>query len=108
VVVLISAFRKIVAKDHDLQRVQENAALAFKQVLEKELLDGIMVTATVAATATNISHTLGRLPLGFIVVDRQAVASGTEGNIVRTAWTDRIITLKTTGTGAVPLTLWIF
>jgi hypothetical protein len=101
-VVLINAFRKIVAKDYDLQRVQENCALAFKQVLEKELLDGVMVTATITNAPTSVSHTLGRQPLGWFIVDKQAT-----GDVWRTAWNDRIITLVS-GAASLPVTIWVF
>ena len=105
---MLFSFRKIVAKDKDLQRVQENIALVMNQLLPKEILDGVLVSAVVKSTASVINHTLGRQPQGWVIVDRSPVPSGIEGNIVRTAWDERSLTLKSTGTGSVTLTIWVF
>lgn len=105
---MLFSFRKIVAKDKDLQRVQENVALVFNQLLSKDIIDGVMVSGVVNGTAVALNHKLGRQPQGWVIVDRSAVPAGTEGNIVRTDWDERSITLKSTGTGSVSLTIWVF
>jgi hypothetical protein len=105
---MLSSFRKIVAKDRDLQRVQENVALVFNQLLPKEILDGVIVSASVKDTSTVVNHTLGRQPQGWLLIDQEAATGGINGVIIRQAWDERSITLINNGTGIVPLTLWIF
>ena len=90
------------SKDHDVQRVQENCALVFKQLLDKQILDGALVTVTVTNAAKGFDHTLGRKPIGWFVVDKQAT-----GDVWRTAWTDRTITLVS-GAASLPCTIWVF
>ena len=108
---MLSSFRKIVSKDSDLQRVQDNVSLVLNQLLPKEILDGVLVRAVVAVTPTVINHGLGRQPLGWLVVDRQPGIGGfvVDAPIVRTAWDERSITLsQPAGAGNVPLTIWVF
>ena len=99
---MISAFRRVISTDYEKQRIQDNVALVLKQISTKEILDGVLVTCTVSSSATTVNHTLGRAPQGWIIVDKLAV-----GDIIRTAWDERTITLVSSA-ASTPITLWVF
>lgn len=71
---MLKSFMKIFTKDQDLMRLQSNVAAAIEQVIRREILDYVIIDATVTATATSFNHGLGRLPVGWIVIDKDAIA----------------------------------
>ena len=108
---MLTAFRRIVASDTSVQRLQENVGLVLRQITRKELIDGVLVSAQITAAGTVVSHTLGRQPIGWFIVDvEQPVGALTGAPIVRTAWNDKSITLVSQGVGLgySPVTLWVF
>ena len=69
---MLTPFRKIFTKDKDLTTVQSMIDNVLKSY-EKVLLDGIVITATFSGVTTlEVEHKLGRLPQGWLVIDKSA------------------------------------
>lgn len=84
--------KKIIAKDEELNRVQDAVKVAYDGLTAVPFTQNQTVTATLpSATNTEIPHSLGRVPNGFIVLDKTAAA-----DIYRVSWTSTVITLRST------------
>lgn len=84
-------------------QIQDAVAAAFKPLFSSQIVDGVLVkNVTLTTTATKVSHTLARTPLGYIVVDLNK-----DARIFRTAWDTNTISLTSTDTGTL-VSLWIF
>lgn len=96
-------FRKLATSNADLSRVQQNVEDVFKQILTSPILDGVLIENVIVGTsATAISHTLERLPRGYIVVSADKAAT-----IYRTTWTPTTVSLVSSA-ATTTLSLWIF
>lgn len=72
---MLENFRKIYFPDNEnLNRVQDNIATAWRRIVADVLLNRITVTADIAATNTTIVHNLGRTPVGYLIISKNANA----------------------------------
>jgi hypothetical protein len=87
--------------------VQERAQSALKVWSDKvsacPLLDGVMtaVVSMAATTAKAINHTLGRVPVGYLLVYQSAA-----GTVHQTASSKTSITME--ASAAMTIKLWVF
>lgn len=65
----------------------------------------VVVTPSVANTEFLVDHGLGRVPVGYIVVDRDAAAHVYSS--LRTTWTSTVLKLKCSGT-SVTIRIMVF
>jgi len=73
---LIEKFTKLRLKDSLLERFQLNLEKFFFQVYDNPFLKGQLIEGVeLTSTAKSITHALGRVPIGFLVLDKNAGAS---------------------------------
>lgn len=65
-------FTKIVTKDADLNRVQDNIFTSLDPVVSKIQLDSNVIQNVILTnlTTVNVPHLLNRIPIGFIVINK--------------------------------------
>lgn len=89
--------------DRLLNAVQDAILLPLRQVLDFEELKGAsLVSLTLTTTPSTISHGLGRRPIGWRVTDKT-----TSGDVYRTAWDERTISLRSAA-GSVTCDVWVW
>lgn len=107
---MLKAFRKIRVSDQVLDSVQTNIANTLSPVLKSLIVDGVLVKGIELINGVNrISHTLGRLPEGWVIVDRNSAA--TVFKTVPTSAANTITdssTISLTSSGAVIVSIWFF
>ena len=107
---MLNAIRKIRVKDKDLEQVQSNISNTIAPVLKSLVVDGVLVKDIVLASGVNrVNHTLGRLPEGWIIVDRNTAA--TVFKTVPTTAANTITdssTISFTSSGTVTVSIWFF
>jgi len=100
------AFRKIRVTDRDLDSVQTNVAQSLTPLLKSAIVDGALVTDILLASGVNrVSHSLGRIPLGWIIVDRDTAA--TVFKSVAPNITDSS-TISFTASAPITISVWFF
>lgn len=97
----MKALAKINFPTQDVQSLQENVAGVLDPLVRIPILDGVQFSAPLVTGSNRLAHPLQRIPLGWITVDRNGVAT-----VYRTAWDSRTITL--TASAAVTLQIWIY
>lgn len=107
---MLKAFRKIRVKEQQLDDVQTNIANTLSPVLKSLIIDGVLVKDIELANGVNrVNHTLGRLPEGWIIVDRNSAA--TVFKTIPTSAANTITdssTISLTSSGAVTVSIWFF
>lgn len=97
--------RKIRVKDAELEAVQTNFAQVMIPVLKSDIIDGVLVTDIVLSTGANrVPHTLSRVPLGWVIVDRNAAATV---HRTPTGITDSL-TMALTASAPITISIWVF
>jgi hypothetical protein len=88
----------------EVQRVQNQLLAPLNALLRIPLLDGTLLrdVALVATVEKRISHTLGRAPLGWLVVGADAAP----GNVYEVSRGTSTLVLKSST--SVTLSLWVF
>ncbi len=86
-------FRKVKATDKDLALVQDNIYQILQPLSKNPLIDGVIVSVSTTAGTNRLNHTLGRLPLGWFVVDTTSAET-----LYRTDWDSKTISLTSSGT----------
>ena len=100
----LKALKQIATKNQELDRVQDNIQ-TFSEVLTKiPFLDGVLLEDVILTTTEKlINHTLGRKPLGWIIVKKNAAQDIYEsGTTLQTRF------LSLTAAGTVTVNLWVF
>jgi len=97
----VKEFRKIYTQDDELNRVQDSAKATFDSFSREPLINKIELSGTIATGGTTLQHALGKVPAGFLIVDKDANA-----DVWRTDWTKTSITLK--ASAAVGVKLFLF
>lgn len=95
----LRAFKKTATPE--LAKLEDNVANVLEPVLNAAILDGKLVENVNLNTAASVQHKLGRVPRGWIVVDRNANAQ-----VWSTAKDKNFLTLSSSG--AVVVTIWVF
>lgn len=99
---MISLPKRIRAKDVDLQAVQENLIDSIERVVKQQILDGVVVdSVAVQTTPTDVSHKLGRTPVGYLVISKSA-----PGDVYDLGRDSNILTLQSSA--ATTVKLWVF
>jgi hypothetical protein len=95
--------RRVQSPDRLLNDVQDSVTQALRPVLQFEEHAGQRIDdLTLTATPLQISHGLGRCPIGWRVVDKTSA-----GDPYRTAWDERTITLRVaSGTLGCDVYIW--
>lgn len=95
--------KKVATNDHKLNQIQNNMEQAITPVLDKAIIDGILLKdiAITTGSVDIVDHKLGRTPLGYIVVKRSA-----NSVIWDSATNSRSISLNCSAN--VTINLWIF
>lgn len=95
--------KKVITPDANLRQVQENIFQVFNGVIDKQVIDGVLIkdVALTTGSVTLVDHKLGRKPLGYIIVKRNA-----NSVIWDTNTTARNISLNCSAN--VTVNLWIF
>lgn len=100
----ILPFSKIRTVDADIRRFQDAVGNTFKSISDLPLISGELVKdiAITATTTNTIPHRLDRVPVGYLVIDRNA-----DANIwtVKKA-TDKFLYLDSSLTCSI--SLWVF
>lgn len=100
---MIPRFRKIRAKDVELNRAQEAVDQVFNTILVKQILDGHLIEDVAINTTADVDHGLGIAPRGWLVVRKDANEDVWENT---SAVPTRLLSLESTG--AVTVSLWVF
>ena len=100
----ISGFKRLKTKDPELDRVQTNIGELSTQLEMVPLLDGhILKDIALSTSATMVEHKLGRKPLGWIIVRKNAAQDIYEsGSSLDTKY------LTLTAAGTVTASIWVF
>lgn len=83
----------------------ENISEIVNVLSKKEILDGNMITVTLAAAANRINHGLGRAWSGWIVTRKNANADVYETTTLNV---DTSRQIELTATGIVTVSIWVF
>ena len=95
------ALRKIGSTD-EMNRMQDYVQDALSPITASPILNGVLLKdVDLSASATAIGHKLGRIPQGWIVVDKNA-----NEDIWSTDKTRSLLTLV--ASGDVTVTIWVF
>lgn len=97
----MKAYKRIRSDNADVNRLQESAIDQFDAIKACPLLDGLLLSVSLATGSNQFAHKLGRLPQGWFFTDRNSAAT-----VYRTAWT--MDTLSLTASASLSGTIWIF
>jgi|CXWL01.1.fsa_nt_gi hypothetical protein len=98
----LSLFDRLQHPDELVNRIQDRMKAVINAVIQKPLVDGHLVTATVAPAQTAVAHKLGRLPRGYFVVSGQASIIG-----LSAAADTNFLYVSSSG-GSETVTFWVF
>jgi hypothetical protein len=96
---MLKQLEKIQTGDEMLERGQTKLKEFAEQISNKEILDGLLYTK--GNDGRILTHKLGRVPLGYIVVGQSV-----HGSVVGSSFSDKSITFTSSATMNVKL--WIF
>ncbi len=96
-------FKKLSSQEPVIRQIQDNIEQAINPVLDKAILDGVYLKSITLSTGSvdKINHKLGRTPLGYIVVKRNA-----NSVIYDSAMDSKTISLNCSAN--VTISLWVF
>ena len=99
---LLNQYKDLNSEDKDTQTIQINLKQYFQQFTDLTFLKGRAVNDIEVTTSTVVvDHKLGRQPIGWFIVDKSA-----SGDVWRTAWNDKTITLDSSATTTI--NIWIY
>lgn len=100
----IKSFNKVAGATGDVAALQQRLFEFFAQFFNNPLLDGVLLKQVqLGSTATQVPHTLGREPQGWIIVNKTANADVWQSG---TTLSKSFITLQASTT--VTVDLWVF
>jgi len=97
----LKAFKKIEIEDYKTSKMFENVNEFLNQLMPNPFMIGNVIDVTVLTTATQITHGLGQVPIGFMLLDITANAT-----VWRVSSTDKFITLQ--ASASCPVKIWVF
>lgn len=100
----IQPFNKVRASDQlVLMDVQETIFQWASQLKDQDLFPGRLIEGVeLSTTAVNVEHKLARLPIGWIIVDRDANQSVFRSSALTTSY------LPLQASGSVTVSVWVF
>jgi hypothetical protein len=103
----IRRFERLTTPDENLNRVQERVEDAILPIAGSPIIDGQLIQnqSLASGTTSTIAHNLGRSPLGYIVVKRDAAQHVYD---VQSTNSNPGTTLLLTAGGTVTVDLWVF
>ena len=95
--------KRVQSSDRLLNDAQDAIRETLRQIVEHEQLAGRTVQSVqVTSTGTSFAHGLGRTPIGWTLTDKTGA-----GDVYRTAWDARTVTLRTaSGSVTVDVFVW--
>lgn len=99
----MKSLKKITSKTEDINTIQDNVEEVLNPILTKSVIDGILLkdVAMTTGKVNNLSHKLGRRPLGYIIVKKNANSDIYEQTIDTK-------TLNLNCTADVTVSIWVF
>lgn len=94
-------FRKVKIIDRTLSQFQDNVATILQPLSKNAIIDGTFVDVTLISGSNTVNHTLGRVPLGFIITSRDSAAT-----VYNTAWDSTTVSL--TASASLNATIYFF
>lgn len=96
--------RKVQVKEaKDAERAIANVTASLSRVYKSDIIDGTIVSdISIEAGSNEVSHKLGRQPIGWAVVDVQGAAP----SLYRNSWDSRIINIESDVSSTI--SLWVF
>jgi hypothetical protein len=99
---LLKPYTDISMENKDANKIQLNLKQFFQQFNDLIFLQGRLLSDLDISTATTeVEHKLGRQPVGWFLVDKDAT-----GNIWRVSWDDKYITFDVSAN--MNVSIWIF
>lgn len=100
---MLQPFRRIFTANEDLAKVQNAIEQTVAPILNSVIIDGVLLTGIVlTTTATQVAHTLNRIPLGYLIVGQDKHAT-----FYSSARDSRTITLLSSA-ATTTVDLWVF
>lgn len=102
---MIPELRRVRSNDDSLRQLQDGVDFVLRAISTKEILDGVLIQdiSITSGTAKIVDHKLGRVPLGYIVVSRNA-----NSNIWTSTSSVPSSVLKLNASANVTINLWVF
>jgi hypothetical protein len=98
----ISPYRKALVNDPEVRKVQDSIEPTIRDIVGKSILDGLLLEDISLSSGSNIiSHRLGRVPRGWIVVRKSSTATIYDNSI------DEYY-LNLTASAVCRVSLWVF
>lgn len=96
-------FKKITSEQADSNAIQDNVEEVVNPIISKAIIDGILLKDISLETGklNNINHKLGRRPLGYIIVKKNANSNIYEQDI-------NAKTLNLNCTANTTVSIWVF
>lgn len=99
---MIKYFKKMFIQNQELSRFQEDVADTFNQILKNPIQDYVILKDVVlGTTSTFVDHKLGRMPIGWFIVNKNANA-----NVWNYETTDKYLDLD--ASAAVTVDIYVF
>lgn len=108
----IRSYDKVIdPSNREITQTQDSVATVLRQISLSPIIDGNLLTgvsiAASTASASVVSHKLGRRALGFIVIKRTTSAVVYESATVSSN-KDKFLHLNNSSTASVTVDLWVF
>lgn len=97
----LKPYKKLTGLDYELSKTVQYTEEWTQQFKNNPFIVGNVLTLSITATATAFNHGLSTTPQGWIILDKTANV-----DVWRTAWDDKSITLR--GSGSVSIKIWVF
>jgi hypothetical protein len=103
----LKGFKKIQAKDEELNKVQSNVEQLIEPVLNSQIINGVLLKNVIldASIVNQVSHKLGRKPQGWLIVRQRANSIIWDAQDTNTK-ANRTLTLSCSAN--VTIDLWVF
>lgn len=83
------SLRKFLSSNSEITSLQANTDDAIRSIASNDLLNGVIISVSLASGSNQIAHTLGKVPQGYLVIRKSAVS-----DIYDTGMTLNILTLN--------------
>ena len=103
----LRAFKKLKIEDRATEKFQDNVEVSLNAVLNKEILDGILIqNVSILTGVTNvINHKLDRIPLGYLIIRKRADSRIWD---LQDANNNKTKTLSLVCSADVTIDIWVF
>lgn len=105
---MIPAFKQVMTNDRLQNQIQDNIAFTLKLIQSNPIVDGILLNGvnnegySIGVGVTTIDHTLGRMPLGVLVIYNNSATAVVNPNVFTET------TIRLNATAATIVKLYVF